>query len=854
VKSLTNQHWTSLSGEPITGRIPPTLRIMNGVEPTPPQMGEIAHHYKLMTLAMKVSIIPYMVQERTLVDGTRVRMVSSYGVDTVMAWPAGGKKNNFDLPHGFVVVTPYSVPRIYARNKETGVWSFSSKFVPQAAKGIASTNQVYQLVTDKLPTIFPLVLGSDKFLWDWAAHKTEAGDAEPAPIPINLELQDPVNAAKRKYHPTHFSGDGKVLDKAAVTLFEMDDVLPAWDLDNEAPLERLPAATDSSGKLATLQTYREKQWLSTDYFDVQHRHAILKRTDDAAYALSLPYVDESFRVPAWAGTTESVHRALSSLDDAAPDHGKIQLTNVSSTEPLFGPQAAGEFVSDFNSGYYWKEIPGVTRTYFGVVGYTTTPITAPTIVESGNAFTLESEYTPSTVSDPICVAALPELDTIRLATITNEIVYPSTEYMRGGVAYASTGWAPGYFEYGTEAVFIDRRDSRYTRTGTPRLKLSIQGSEWLAAYYLFEGVVDGRLIGRHATDKEYHKHDGNLALWRGYNLVPGGQPTWSPKTTPTAIGQYATFHLDYESQILANDKKAEFTAMLDTPQGWNTVMEVKEHPAMTGEYTFTSRHIIDFDSRAGFLAAIVVEVVCTGARWDQNMDSSYPGALKVTTDPEYAVEIRFESDWNGMKASKVLAAASAVRPAFEFTLIRRDNPYIYPVFDPSKDLAIRMPPDISPPIDLYRQIKSLVGGQGANARLAVQDAIPDVPPGAKSDKSDKGIEFSAMKNGEEIPHRKYATGQLYVRQFKLSDFQDALWLLHSTACDAPENNFYGPPDGSDPRPPWFYMPALGEAIKNEVFRIEMRDGQIVDWTDEIPAKPGSVKPAKNDRDVKLYRV
>ena len=98
MKSLTNQHWISLSGEPITGRIPPTLRIMNGVEPTPPQMGEIAHHYKLMTLALKVSIIPYMVQERTLVDGTRVRMVSSYGVDTVMVWPkALGQRGGTEL-------------------------------------------------------------------------------------------------------------------------------------------------------------------------------------------------------------------------------------------------------------------------------------------------------------------------------------------------------------------------------------------------------------------------------------------------------------------------------------------------------------------------------------------------------------------------------------------------------------------------------------------------------------------------------------------------------------------------------------------------------------------------------------
>jgi hypothetical protein len=88
--SLVNQNWIGLNGEPVTGRIPPRLLVMNGVQPNPQQMGMIAHHYKLLTYMMKVSVIPFLIQERTLTDGTRIRMVSSYGTDTVMVWPTGG--------------------------------------------------------------------------------------------------------------------------------------------------------------------------------------------------------------------------------------------------------------------------------------------------------------------------------------------------------------------------------------------------------------------------------------------------------------------------------------------------------------------------------------------------------------------------------------------------------------------------------------------------------------------------------------------------------------------------------------------------------------------------------------------
>lgn len=108
--SLRNQNWTDLHGNPITGRVPPVLQVMNGVPPNPQQMGMIAHHYKLLTYMMKVSVIPYLVQERTLPDGTRIRMVSDYGVDTVMVWPSGGPLDEGEaLPQGWRALPSKSV-------------------------------------------------------------------------------------------------------------------------------------------------------------------------------------------------------------------------------------------------------------------------------------------------------------------------------------------------------------------------------------------------------------------------------------------------------------------------------------------------------------------------------------------------------------------------------------------------------------------------------------------------------------------------------------------------------------------------------------------------------------------------
>lgn len=88
--SLLNQHWQSFSGEPITGRTPPQTRIMNDVPMNALQAAGVAHAYKLFTDAVSVTSSKFLTRDRTLLDGTRVRLASNQGIDVVMVWPVGG--------------------------------------------------------------------------------------------------------------------------------------------------------------------------------------------------------------------------------------------------------------------------------------------------------------------------------------------------------------------------------------------------------------------------------------------------------------------------------------------------------------------------------------------------------------------------------------------------------------------------------------------------------------------------------------------------------------------------------------------------------------------------------------------
>ena len=147
--SLANQNWISLNGEPITGRIPPRLLVMNGVQPNPQQMGEVAHHYKLLTFMMKVAVVPYLVQERTLRDGTRIRMVSSYGVDTVMVWASDAQsEDSWDKGWSFIPANDNSLGGFLRRPGAAPDDLSAAAFMP-LSNPLPAGNKVHTFVNAK---------------------------------------------------------------------------------------------------------------------------------------------------------------------------------------------------------------------------------------------------------------------------------------------------------------------------------------------------------------------------------------------------------------------------------------------------------------------------------------------------------------------------------------------------------------------------------------------------------------------------------------------------------------------------------------------------------------------------------
>ena len=123
--------------------------------------------------------------------------------------------------------------------------------------------------------------------------------------------------------------------------------------------------------------------------------------------------------------------------------------------------------------------------------------------------------------------------------------------------------------------------------------------------------------------------------------------------------------------------------------------------------------------------------------------------------------------------------------------------------------------------------------------------------------STEGIEYSYLDGGSVIPHEKYVTGQLYARTFRLSDIYESLWMLYQLKFDAVEDNFQ-PIDGPT-KPTWFYHPAIKAAL--DVQRhIEVRDGVIVQWSDNLPGPTTGYPPTPEppppatDREINLYRV
>lgn len=86
---VNNPDYLTFGGQPITGRIPPTMVVDGGVL-TQEQYSGVIHAYKLFCDMTKLALGDYQIANRILKDGTRVRMISINKADTVLVWPTGG--------------------------------------------------------------------------------------------------------------------------------------------------------------------------------------------------------------------------------------------------------------------------------------------------------------------------------------------------------------------------------------------------------------------------------------------------------------------------------------------------------------------------------------------------------------------------------------------------------------------------------------------------------------------------------------------------------------------------------------------------------------------------------------------
>lgn len=103
--TLFNQQWTDFDGTPITGKVPTKMVVHSPTALTGHQQGGVSHAYKLFCDAVRGTAFPegYVVQNRVLGDGTKIRMTSMQSIHVVDVWPTGGGETRSDLFRGFFV-------------------------------------------------------------------------------------------------------------------------------------------------------------------------------------------------------------------------------------------------------------------------------------------------------------------------------------------------------------------------------------------------------------------------------------------------------------------------------------------------------------------------------------------------------------------------------------------------------------------------------------------------------------------------------------------------------------------------------------------------------------------------------
>lgn len=794
------------------------------------QIAEARKTFAIHLDTISLSIVGYHTIDYKLPDGSRMRVVSNNGIHQAMLWPVG-TKDTTELPHGFVVVTNWSKTGIFKRRPGPPVtWELDNTPVPQAKLEIVADNQVYRERQENSYFTHPMVLNgtTQRSLWDYLKHAVSNAFTSPSPVvPVCTEVGANYSTKRVRYcvDNTIYQEDGT----SVYTMGVSDAILSE---EPEAP-RFAPANTTANGSRLVLQHFR---WA---------------------------VISPSFGI-------YRVRCSSEALTQIAEDSYSAEATLATFDGPFGGAsQPAGTLATGIN-----EDVRGLEMFVggFGIIGstgaYTFLELFTLNEFEWGqtfpeDAFHIDQPVPPIAAEIVPGTLACPGVNTVEYPDLVAELNVGGYQFWRGGTKgrrVASDLFGAGQRWFGRFGSEIERRDCQYEWFANPRTYYALG---W-ADLNLFEGIAGGECIGSFHVDTEYKGM--NTSAWgpsgtffsRTY-IVAGENP--EPVSIPDpGGGGGGVLNPAFTAWFEANNLKPELLALLaEYPEGFvfggsnkfaEVVLDIP--PRNEAEYTLKSRYVIDFDYKGQFWAAIKVEVQSSGARWTSG---AYLGNMVLDTLPTTTVRIYFESNWKGTVDEQLLVEKSTtVRPPFEFPARSKQNPYFYgvPASADKQEMLVRFPPVPGLPLEAIQQLQILAGHQGINPHLACADVRDDVTDEKAISKP--GIEFSQHRPTIK-PHTRFVSGQLYARTFKISDFPDALWLLAATKCDATMDDA---PTGDR----WHYMPDLKTTIDNEVFHIEVRDGVIEQWSDEIPPaffSTGSIGgaggwPEPEDRVINLHRV
>lgn len=108
------------------------LRVMNRNPLTDKQRAEADHHFKLHMLNVQTATPGYLVANRVLKDGSRLRIVSNGGMHQILVWPVGG--NPRTKWKGIFLAVPSIPAGTFVRSdwdpKYSGAWLFEGETEP----------------------------------------------------------------------------------------------------------------------------------------------------------------------------------------------------------------------------------------------------------------------------------------------------------------------------------------------------------------------------------------------------------------------------------------------------------------------------------------------------------------------------------------------------------------------------------------------------------------------------------------------------------------------------------------------------------------------------------------------------